>query len=258
MDVPANSAQSWRAAFTGSYDDEEIGLLTQYVEPGSFVLDVGASLGFYTIPLATVARTLAARLLAVEPVAANCVTLRHNLDINGLDDVVSIAPVALGRQSGKVFLHVETGGTGNAAIVSGLDATEVARHDKAGGTGGTETARVCPLDELVLPSDYGALRCSLIKIDAEGFEMDILAGSSSFIAAHRPVIFAEFSPEWLSTRGVSAAAPREWADENDYDCLELVYYRPNAMLERQKVSVQPLTADDVRIGTSLVLDPRNC
>lgn len=257
MDVPANSAQSWKAAFTGSYDDEEIELLATYVQSGSFVIDVGASLGFYTVPLAKVARTSGSRLVAVEPVVANCATLRRNLDLNDLVETVSIAPVALGRESGEVLLHVETGGTGNASIVSGLESTEVARHDKVGGTGGTETAQVCPLDDLDLPSDYAALPCSLVKIDAEGYEMDILAGSSLFIADHRPVIFAEFSPEWLLTRGVPMSAPQQWADANGYDCMELVYRRLNILSSRRLVSTRWLAADDHRIGTSLLLIPRS-
>src|SRR5688500_18784864 len=46
--VPAASRQSWTAAFTGAYDLEVIKYLKRFINPGSNVLDIGASLGFYT------------------------------------------------------------------------------------------------------------------------------------------------------------------------------------------------------------------
>ncbi len=140
--------------------------------------------------------------------------------------------------------------------MTGLDKIEVARHDKVGGTGATEATQVCPLDELDMPSEWASLRCSLIKIDAEGFEMDILAGSSSFIAANRPIIFAEFSPEWLLTRGVNPSAPQDWASEHSYDCIELVYRRPHVFSEHQQLYLHTLAADAVRSGAGLLLLPR--
>lgn len=141
MTVPTNSAQSWRAAFTGSYDDEEIDLLLPHVGPDTFVLDIGASLGFYSIPFALEACRGTNRVLAVEPVHGNCEAIRRNIDGNGVADRVDLLPIALGSARQEVLLHVETGGTGNATIVTGLDALEVAHHDAAGGTGAPASPR---------------------------------------------------------------------------------------------------------------------
>ena len=255
MVVPVNSAQSWIAAFTGSYDDEEIDLLIPYIQESSLVLDIGASLGFYTIPLALAASRSGGRVVAVEPVAANCAVLRRNLELNGVADVVSVLPVALGTRRAEVVLHVETGGTGNATIVSGLAADEVARHDEAGGTGTEQLADVYRFDEIDLSPDDRDRPCSLVKLDVEGFEMEVLAGASSFLAANRPVIFAEFNPAWLETRGVDPRAPLRWAADNSYRCMELVYSRRRAMLDRQRVSLRPLATGADRSGTSLLLTP---
>jgi len=257
MAVPANSSQSWRAAFTGSYDDEDIELFVRYIEPGSFVLDVGASLGFYTIPLGLAARRVAARVLAVEPVARNCDVIRHNVGLNGLDDVVSVLPSALGRTHAHVTLHVETGGAGNATIVTGLDPLEVERHDRAGNTGATETVLVRPLDDLEIPEEVRGRRCSVVKIDAEGFEMDILAGAASFVASNRPALVAEFNPSWLRTRGSAPSAPADWAAANGYACHEMVYKRVNPVSDVLRASLTPLGPSSVRSGTGLVLLPQN-
>lgn len=255
MEVPANSAQSWIAAFTGAYDDAELDLLLSYIRRGSFVLDVGASLGFYAIPLAKAVKDLGGRLVAVEPVRGNCQVLRRNIALNGLGDVVSLLPVALGDKEERVLLHIETGGTGNATIVSGLNPSQVAHHDRQGGTGTAEHADVRRLDNVELPVDGPAQACSLLKMDVEGFEMEMLEGASQFIAAHRPVIFGEFHPVWFETRGIDPSEPQRWAETNRYDCMELVYARPHRFLDLEKITLRPLGRDGARSGTGLLLLP---
>ena len=255
MEVPAGSAQTWRAAFTGSYDDEEIDLLLDHLTPDSLVVDVGASLGFYTVPLAQAARERGGHVVAFEPVGANCAVLRRNLELNGVADTVTVVQSALGSEQTHVVLHVESGGMGNAAIVDGLLPAEVAMHDRAGRTGATERAEVRPLDDVALGDEHGRRRCSVVKIDAEGFEMEVLAGAESFVDRHRPVIFGEFHPDWLITRGVDPMAPAQWAGTHGYDCRELVYARRHVMSERRSLSLRPLRAGMRRSGTSLLLAP---
>lgn len=257
MVVPSSSGQSWRAAFTGSYDDEVIDLLMPYIKPESFILDVGASLGFYTVPLGLAAKNLKARLAAIEPVRDNCEILKRNVKLNGLEDVVSVIRCALGADTAQLTIHVETGGAGNGTIVSGLERAAVDHHDRAGNTWAAETVDVVPLDELVLPTALDGLPCSLIKADVEGFEMSILAGARSFIMRHRPAIFAEFNPVWLETRGLPAAAPAMWAAANGYTCQELIRSRPNPFSDSLTALFKPLPASGTRTGTDLMLLPGN-
>jgi len=256
MTVPASSAQSWQAAFTGCYDDAEIGLLVPHIAPASLVLDIGASLGFYTIAFALAAREVGARVLAIEPVERNCEIIRRNVELNGLGDVVSVLQTALGRVSTQVTLHVESGGAGNATIVTGLDPAEVKRHDAAGNTGAVETVQLRRLDDLDLSDGDRERPCSLMKLDTEGSEIDILAGGESFINAHRPVIVAEFNLEWLATRGVAASGPVDWAQANGYLCHQLMYQRTNPAFEVGTASLEPMmTALAPRSGSDLVLLP---
>lgn len=255
MTVPGNSAQSWRAAFTGSYDDEHIELLLPLIEPGSWVLDIGASLGFYTIPLGLAARAAGARLVAVEPVRQNCAVIRHNVQWNGLQDTVTVISSALGAAASEMTVHIESGGAGNAAIVTDLAPEEVERHDRAGNTWDADTVQVQRLDDLELPPEVRERRCSLIKIDIEGFEMDMLEGASDFIAAHRPTIFGEFSPLWLETRGFSKSAPEIWAASNRYVCLELAHHSARRISDNRVSTLKPLARSGSRSDTDLLLLP---
>lgn len=250
------SAQGWRAAFTGAYDDAELALLDQWIFDGALVLDIGASLGLYTVPLALTARRRSGHVVAVEPVRGNRDVLARNLEMNGVDHVTSVMGVALGRDPGEVVMHVEPSGAGNATVVTGLHATDVRDHDRAGGTSFEERVTVVPLDSLPLPTPAAGRRCSLIKMDVEGFEGEVLAGASGFVLAHRPVIYAEFNPAWLTTRGASPSAAQEWAETNGYRCEELEYRRSSRLSEKMRVSLRSITAADERTGANLLLIPR--
>lgn len=216
MTVPGNSAQSWRAAFTGSYDDEHLELLLPLIVPSSLVFDIGAPLGFYTVPLGLAARPVGARVVAVEPVAQNCAVIGNNFELNGLQDTVTVVLSALGAASSEMTIHIDVGGAGNATIITGVAPEKVGRRDRAGNTWDAENIWVQRLDNLPFSPEISDRRCSVIKIDVEGFEMDILEGARDFIATHRSTILGEFSPEWLERRGPGSLAPGRWAASNRY------------------------------------------
>lgn len=253
MLVPMGSLQSLEAAFTGTYDDEEVALIRPFVETKSLVLDIGASLGFYTIPLALTARAVGAYILAIDPVEANCEIIRRNVALNQLQAFVGVLPVALGRSAGEMTIHVEAGGAGNASIVGGIRPDEMLRHDRAGRTTVTEQARVCSLDKLVLPSESHGRRCSLIKMDVEGFEMEVLLGAGRFLTEHRPAILGEFNQEWLRSRDVAPSLPQTWASESGYRCFEVTRSRRRVFSDRQDLSLKPLGPEARRTAGNLLL-----
>lgn len=230
--LPRSSRQSWFVAITGTYDEQLVRLALDHVQPGSTVLDIGASLGLWTVQLAL--RTRAERVIAFEPVAANCDVIRKNVALNHLDGRVMLENCALGAETGSVVMHVEAGGVGNAAA------------DVAGS--GTEAGvPMRTLDSFEIPG-----KCSFVKMDVEGFEMNVLAGASRFIRTHRPVIIGEFSPQWFKNRGVPADAVERWADANGYAVigLRLIHRRWYAApsLERvaaSEVDPKPGSVDDV-------------
>src|SRR3954468_3802901 len=98
LDLPRASLQTWEAAFTGYYDDEEIDLITRFIVPEGLVLDVGACFGFYTVPLGIEAQRRNAYVAAFEPVPSNFALLQGNLSANGLTKTVVALPIALGER----------------------------------------------------------------------------------------------------------------------------------------------------------------
>lgn len=250
--LPMNSSQAWRVALTGRYDDEVLELLCRHIEPGSLVVDVGASLGLYTVPLGVAARAVRSRVLAVEPLERNCTMIQANVERNGLSDVVRLVRCALGASDGVVLLHGEPGGVGNAVVVTGLEAGELARHDAAGGHPHEEEVQVMRLDDVIWPGD---MRVSLIKIDVEGFEFDVLEGAERTLVAHRPIVFAELSVAWLDSRGVPAERLRKWLAKFEYRCFEVQPVHMYCWSDRRRIRLSEVSGAEERNGYDLLLVP---
>ena len=111
------------AYFSGQYDDAKISTLLSFLRPNGVALDVGANIGFYTVPMARVAKVLGARIVAVEPIASNCEWLEYNLPLNGCKEIVDVWPFALSDKEGEARMILSegflAGGTvGNAMIDS--------------------------------------------------------------------------------------------------------------------------------------------
>lgn len=207
--------QTWIAALTGAWDDDIIDLLTRMIHPGSVVLDVGASLGLWTVPMASVCAKIGARVVAVEPSERNCFFLKRNVAINNLEGHVDLQMLALGDATGRMTMEFERGGLGNGWITNGLSAEDRRTNAMHFGSDGEYEVTLARLDDFQLPAGYTS--CSLIKMDVEGFEPRVLRGGMHFLRRHRPVIFGEFSPYWMRSRYEDTQWVDEWAEAMDYE-----------------------------------------
>jgi FkbM family methyltransferase len=237
---PAASGQTWVPAFTGRYDDLELALLGEYFTPETVAIDIGACLGFITVPLADMARARRGRVLAFEPVPGNVRLLRDNLRRNHLDEYVEVISEALGKVQGSFPAWVEEGGAGNAGLVP--DSRE---------TGGEPLPFVVRrLDDITIDG-----RVSIMKIDVEGSEMDVLTGADDLISSDRPVILGEFSQWWFRERGVNPDEPLAWCEEHNYSLIELKTQRARRLSERRVLNSRRLARSDVRETDSVLCLP---
>lgn len=251
MHVPATSSQAWQAGFTGRYDDPQIAMLCRFIRPSSLVVDVGASLGFYTVPLGKAAAARGATVLAVEPVPANAAVVADNVALNDLRGSVHVEQVGLGSAPGEFVMHVEMGGVGNASAVSDIPEHRRSEHFREGRSPVELTVPVVRLDDLV-----GGRPCSVIKLDVEGFEMEVLAGGEQVILESRPTIFGEFSVPWSRTRGVDPGTPLRWAEAHGYDAYAVRTIRTSRWSDARTVELVRLTSESPRSGGDLLLRPR--
>lgn len=138
---------------------------------GQTAIDVGANIGSYTLPLAK----RFARVSAFEPSRDHCRILRLNLKLNKLQNV-RVYQMALSDVSGSTSLYIRKGGAASLSETHyGLSFDRTSK---------VITAR---LDDF-LPNFQ---RLDFVKIDAEGFEMQVIEGGVKMITTLKPVIALE-------------------------------------------------------------------
>jgi FkbM family methyltransferase len=160
-------------------DPPLLDLVTELVQPGAVVWDIGANLGLFSFA-AAVAAGPGGRVVAVEPDTWLVTLLRRSAARNhGLAPVDAIA-VAASDRVGVARFHVAH----RSRSTSHLDGFGTSQ---AGGIRSTELVPVVTLDWLLAhfpPPD-------VLKIDVEQAEVAVLEGATALLARTSPVIICE-------------------------------------------------------------------
>lgn len=155
---------------------EQLFLKARMVRPGDVVFDCGAHHGFMTVLFAHWVGP-EGHVVSFEPVPANGEAVRRNIALNGLENV-TFEPKAVGSREDRVHITAES----NAEIV--------------GSEGRGATVDVTYLDR------YAHLEPTLLKIDVEGFEVEVLRGARE-ILARRPKLAIEIHTHQMKRYGTS-------------------------------------------------------
>jgi FkbM family methyltransferase len=219
-----------RAYYTGEYDTAAIRSVLRLVGPDWVVLDVGANIGFWTVPLAKALRG-GGRLHAFEPVPANFARLVQNVERNEVSLVAQVHQFGLSDAEGVAQISLREdfargAGTGNAAIV--IDSEDL-RFECV-------DIRVFRLDDIF--ESLKVHRLDFIKVDIEGHEDKFLAGGAEVIRRFRPIIYIEINEPYYERRGVDVTALFEnWLHSFSYSVgLRTRHgWRLGAIRERRQV-----------------------
>ena len=167
-----------------SDDSKMMRFYAQWVRPGDLVFDVGANFGARTMAFLG----LGARVVAIDPQERCVAELRARF---GNHDRVTIVQTALGATQGEATMLVS-----NALTVSSLSPQWVDKVKASGRFEGCRwdkevTVPVTRMDDLISAHGLPAF----VKIDVEGFELEVLRGLSQPVAA----ISYEFVGEGIET-----------------------------------------------------------
>ena len=143
--------------YCGLQDFEDMAFILQSLRPGDLFVDVGANVGSYTVLAAGGA---GANCLAFEPVPSTFVNLLDNIRLNNIESKATPRNIAIGAASASL------------AFTTGL---HTVNHVVADGEAVGTTIRVPvePLDSVLAGSPV-----TVMKIDVEGFETEVLNGAS--------------------------------------------------------------------------------
>jgi len=176
------------------------------------LIDVGANIGLYTLLLRSVS---ALPIIAYEPQPFLFRLLQCNIDFNRLANV-DARNFACGAQHGEVPFTIGINGSVAAGVkASGATAGDVGWESEAQRTQRGQTVIQVPLT--TLDEDLaGVGSISLLKMDCEGFEFDVLRGARRLIERHSPLLFLEIHPTLLGRFGHAAEEVLELL-RPDYD-----------------------------------------
>jgi FkbM family methyltransferase len=161
----------------GAYEIPVQKALIENAQPGGVVYDVGANVGYFSL-LAARRVGPEGRVYAFEPVARNAAAIERSARANGFH-AVEVFEKAVGAADGAADLNLarHIGGAMLASVGTPPDWRA------------TVEVEVVALDGFI---DVLGLRPpSLVKIDVEGAELDVLRGLTRTIEAHSPIMIIE-------------------------------------------------------------------
>ncbi len=170
----------------GDWFETEMEFWRAQVRPGMTVIDVGANVGVYTFSAAQQVGATG-RVLAIEPFSSCIRCLQETCRLHQFDWVTVCAGAASDRP-----------GTARLSLHGASELNEVIREaaeDSSSGSGSGDAAGsyeeiTCfTLDQLI--EQESLQRVDWLKMDAEGHEMQVLAGSDRLLADFAPAILYE-------------------------------------------------------------------
>jgi FkbM family methyltransferase len=197
-------AERW-LLYSGNYQPALTSLLQQHTPAGSFCIDVGANLGFYTLKLARWAGSRG-RVTAFEANPLLVERIRENVTLNRFMNV-DIAGEAVHDQTGVITFYVS-----DSHGKSSVHAEQVTRPSQ------TLVVQAITIDDYI--RQHGWRQLDVIKLDIEGNDCYALLGASESLRRFRPFIVFEY---WYNTPSDVATAAFDLLDTLNYSlsCLLL-------------------------------------
>ena len=183
--------RKWRS---GLYDklltSSILRVLPDYIKPNTLTIDVGGNSGYQTYFHANFNH-----VVTYEPVPELFKVLSENL--RGLEKKVTLINKAVSEQSSTITLHVDVQRLSMTSRIPLVEST--------------------PINvESVSLDDEEYENVGFIKIDVEGFELDVLEGAKQTIDKCRPTMMVEVYQPWCDKVGFDCEEIFDFFDSRNY------------------------------------------
>lgn len=183
---------------SGKWEDHIL-QISKFITSGvenSLVLDIGANLGAYAIPMAKYLQQSGGKVIGFEPQRIIYYQLCANIILNRLDNFHAIYS-AIGNECGEI--EIPEINYDNNRNIGGFSLDKIYRERLGLEHSMKKTNTKVPitkLDQLNLDTPP-----TLIKIDVEGMELNVIKGGSEFLAAsnYPPILFEAWNLDWFKS-----------------------------------------------------------
>jgi FkbM family methyltransferase len=169
------SSIAYGIARNGEVEKEEVAVavsVLKQLQPNFSFVDIGAHTGYYSILTSTLFPQ--SRITALEPGKEFIKEFQMSIDINNVTNI-TILDVAAGKENSTGILHMQGSGSSLSPWFKSTTSSEA------------RTVHIKTLDGLF----HSKQSVEFIKIDAEGFEYEILQGAKSLLSSEKPLLYVE-------------------------------------------------------------------
>lgn len=166
--------------YLGVYEIATLNAIRRFLQPDGNLLDVGSHNGSVALFASKIASK--GSVIAFEPVAELFQLLQENKQLNHANNL-KLVNMALGAKEGNVSINVNHNNRGSSSIHN--TGHEIYAEK--------EQVVVDTLDNQV--AQAGLLRVNIIKIDVEGFELEVLNGAKETLQRFKPLLIIEHDPK---------------------------------------------------------------
>jgi FkbM family methyltransferase len=223
--------------YNGAYSENDIHVMSQILKSADTFIDAGANIGWHTL-FGSKFVGPQGRVLAFEPEPRNFSLLEKNIAANQLTNVTALQQ-ALGFEVKSEMLHLSSFNFGDHIV--GMDTKNQAERESI-------PVEVTSLDAFFQRENLDFSKVSLLKMDIQGSEPDVLLGMRQVLKTHRPSILLEFSPKHIYVVGSSQFDVFAFVDKYRYQPFLL---RMEKDLAKEEI-LKPLSVEDL-LGLSRAL-----
>lgn len=193
----------WSRYYPADYEKENYDFLKSFVKPGMQVVDIGAHIGLFSAVSSQLVGA-AGKVISFEPTPGTYKILSETLRLSGCQNVNAVQ-AAVSEKPGKATFYISNvEGCNSNSLVNNKDNEELNKFD----------VELVTIDSLV--TKYG-IKPNLIKIDAEGAELDVLKGGVQLMAASKPALILGLHPSFIQKKGDSLEQIWDFLQQMKYD-----------------------------------------
>jgi len=175
----ANKGLESRLFSNGTYEAGTLHIIKHCLREGDVFIDIGSNIGLMSI-LASLSVSTTGRVYAFEPEAETFSILEHNIALNRISNIQA-HHLAIGANEGMATIYGSDLNRGSASLIKSPDS-----HTHG------ESIPIQTLDTFVSKNNLTHIR--MLKIDVEGWELDVLSGAKRLLAyPTAPIVCVEYS-----------------------------------------------------------------
>jgi FkbM family methyltransferase len=193
----------WSRYYENNYESDNYTFLQQYIKPGMHIIDIGAHLGLFSAASSKLTGPLG-KIICFEPTPETFSVLKETLRVNHCENVIPVQAAVSNREGKATFYVGNTSVSNSNSLVKNKPDNESSAYE----------VQMVTIDSVVLKY---VLKPSLIKIDAEGAELDVLKGGLKTFKEYKPVLILGLHPDFIKQKGDSLQAIWELLKDCNYE-----------------------------------------